>query len=163
MIPVGADRRGQTADYKLYAANGTAIDKYGERLVELNLGLRRSCVWNFIVTDIKYPIIGADFLSHYSLLPDLRNKRLVDGRTHLKATRTVTAVDYQSVTTCGKEEFATILADYLGITQPIMRRTSSIQSHSTHVIETNGAPATVTARCLPPDKPFLKNYYVRAK
>ncbi|KAK2575153.1 hypothetical protein KPH14_012672 [Odynerus spinipes] len=44
--------RGQhraTSSFKLYAANGSAIDTYGDRLVTVNLGLRRPFTWRFIV------------------------------------------------------------------------------------------------------------------
>jgi hypothetical protein len=63
---------------KLYAANAAEIDTYGEVNLELHLNLRRSFKWNFIITNVQSPIIGADFLSHYGLLIDLKNLRLID-------------------------------------------------------------------------------------
>lgn len=49
----------------------------------LDLGLWRSFRWQFIIADVKQPIRGADFLAHYSIWPDLKNKRLVDEQTLL--------------------------------------------------------------------------------
>jgi len=71
--------------FKLYAANGTIIDTYGERSMQVSLGLRRACTWRFVVADVQYAIIVADFLTHHELLPDLKNGCLVDGKTLLYA------------------------------------------------------------------------------
>ena len=60
------------SNYMLSAANGTPIETYGMHTITLNLGLRRD-----LVADIYKPILGADFLSHHNLLPDLTNCRLV--------------------------------------------------------------------------------------
>lgn len=51
--------------YKVYAANGTAINTYGRTTKKLDLGLRREFNWAFIMADVSRPIIGADFLSHF--------------------------------------------------------------------------------------------------
>ena len=41
--------------------------------------------WRFVIADVQSPIIGVDFLSHYELFVDPRNKRLIDTRTQLTA------------------------------------------------------------------------------
>ena len=65
------------SDYVLSAANGTPIATYEARTMTLNLGLRQDFCWRFLVADVSKPILGADFLSHHNLLPDLTNCRLV--------------------------------------------------------------------------------------
>ncbi len=45
----------------LYAANRSTIKTYGEKVMTVNLGLRRQFSWNFIVADVSQAIIGADF------------------------------------------------------------------------------------------------------
>ena len=65
------------SDYVLSAANGTPIATYGTRTMTLNLGLRRDFCWHFLVADVSKPILGADFLLHHNLLPDLTHCRLV--------------------------------------------------------------------------------------
>jgi hypothetical protein len=40
-------------------------------------------MWHFMVADLELPIIGVDLLSHYGLLVDCRNNRLLDGITSL--------------------------------------------------------------------------------
>lgn len=65
----------------LYAANESKIATFGEKRLELNLGLRRDFTWNFCVAAVPRPIIGADLLSHYGLVVDLKNRKLVDLKT----------------------------------------------------------------------------------
>jgi hypothetical protein len=62
----------------LYAANGNTIHTYGWLSLSLNLGLRREFTWRFVVADVTEPLIGADFLTHFGLLVDCRNSRLLD-------------------------------------------------------------------------------------
>jgi hypothetical protein len=71
------------SDYMLYTANGTKIATYGDKLITFNLRLRRSFPWRIIITNVENPIIGMDFLAHYNLLVDSRNKTLIDGATKL--------------------------------------------------------------------------------
>ncbi|GFT32191.1 retrovirus-related Pol polyprotein from transposon 17.6 [Trichonephila clavipes] len=62
------------SNFSLFAANNTKIPAYGMVRKELNLGLRRSFIWTFIIADVSSPIIGADFLKHFNLLIDLKKK-----------------------------------------------------------------------------------------
>ena len=42
--------------FTLQAANGTTIPTYGRQSLTLNLGLRRTFQWIFILADVKQPI-----------------------------------------------------------------------------------------------------------
>ncbi|CAH0555035.1 unnamed protein product [Brassicogethes aeneus] len=53
----------------------------GVLTLNLNFVLRRAFVWNFVIADVSVPILGSDFLAHFVLLPDYRNKRLIDSIT----------------------------------------------------------------------------------
>jgi hypothetical protein len=75
----------ERVNYDLCAANGTTIPTYGLLPLSLNLRLRREFAWRFVVAIVTQPLIGADFLSHYGLLVDCRNSRLLDGVTSLSA------------------------------------------------------------------------------
>ena len=57
----------------LVAANNSTIHTYGNCNRVVDVGLKREYPWTFIVADVQQPIIGADFLIHYSLLVDLRS------------------------------------------------------------------------------------------
>lgn len=63
--------------------NGTIINTYGPIQLHLNLGLRRTFSWKFVIADVAKPIIGVDLLSFYNLLVDCRSQRLIDGTTTL--------------------------------------------------------------------------------
>ena len=76
-----ANRTTDTASLPLVAANNTTITTYGTSKRIVDAGLKREYAWTFIIADIKQPIIGADFLIHYSLLVDLNNRCLRDMRT----------------------------------------------------------------------------------
>lgn len=70
-------------DLILTAANGSKIHTYGRKMLKVNLGLRRDYPFVFTIADINSPIIGADFLTHYGIIVDLKNKRLIDSLTNL--------------------------------------------------------------------------------
>ena len=81
--PTVTDRRRSPDALSLTAVNNTSIRTYGQRSLTLNLGLRRSLPWIFIIADVQKPILGADFLRHYGLIIDLHNRKLIDTCTHL--------------------------------------------------------------------------------
>ena len=59
------------------------ITTFGSRSLTLNLGLCRTFRWVFTVADVKQPILGADFLHHFGLHVDIRNRTLSDPTTSL--------------------------------------------------------------------------------
>ncbi len=67
----------------LHAINHSSIRTFGQKFISLDLGLRRSFPFVFILADIPHPILGADFLHELNLHPDNRGRRLVDDTTHL--------------------------------------------------------------------------------
>lgn len=71
------------SNFNLSAANGSIINTFGTKLLEVDLGLRRKFKHNFILAEVNRPIIGADFLATFGLLVDLKKKRLIDSQTSL--------------------------------------------------------------------------------
>ncbi len=49
------------------------IETFGEIALTLNLGLRRSFPWIFTIAQVKTPILGADFLSHFNVSVKKKN------------------------------------------------------------------------------------------
>lgn len=139
--------------YDLIAANNTVIHTYGPVLLHLDLGLRRSYVWNFTVADVTRPIIGVDFLSYYSLLVDCRNQRLIDKVTTLS----VNAVSYASSddiasvkSVTGVSEFHEILREFPEITRPPGMHLPYKHSTLHHISTTPGPPVASKPRRLDP-------------
>lgn len=84
--------------FQLSAANGSAIRVYGTALLNINLGFpNKDLSWNFVVADVSKPIIGADFLEYYHLLPDLKSKKLIDGKTLLSTACYTQPSDFSSI------------------------------------------------------------------
>ena len=81
--PTPADHRHSPDDLTLLAVNDSPIRTYGKRSLTLDLGLRRSLPWIFIIADVQKPILGADFLRHFGLLVDMQRRQLIDSHTHL--------------------------------------------------------------------------------
>lgn len=157
VYPVSAfrERRSKTS-YQLCAANGSAIDTYGYLTLNLNLGLRRAFLWRFVVADVTKAIIGVDFLSHYRLIVDVSNQRLIDSLTNISTLAAVAQSDSLvlsvKVPPGSNDSYHAILAQYPEITRPA--GTPGIVKHHTkhHIRTTPGPPISCRPRRLAPDK-----------
>ena len=63
VLPANRYKHLKPSGPQLYAANGSIIRTYGQKLVKLDLELRREFNWSFTVADVTTAIIGADFLT----------------------------------------------------------------------------------------------------
>lgn len=138
--------------YKLYAANSSPINTYGEKDLQIDLGLRRRFRWSFVVADVKTSILGADFLRHFKLLVDLHQKKLIDKVTQLS----INAVEISSMQQAvyvlsNKQTYQDILKQYPDLLRPMSLKTPA-KHNVVHHIETTGQPVFARARPLPPDK-----------
>lgn len=148
VIPRGQMRL-QPTRRQLYAANGSIIQTYGEKLLELSLGLRRKFSWPFTVADVTTPIIGSDFLSAFQLVINLHKQCVHDSTTSLN-TKIMTLKTSQST-------ISTLSPYQMELFKLIKNDESSPKFtdmvHDTvHYIETTGPPVFAKARRLPPDK-----------
>ncbi|BES97091.1 multicellular organismal development [Nesidiocoris tenuis] len=99
VLPPSREEKKNTSSFTLYAANETPIKTYGQRLLNLDLGLRRIFPFVFTLADVSRPIIGADFLQHFGLLVDIKCQRLLDRVTTLTSQGTVTSRITPSIST----------------------------------------------------------------
>ena len=83
VLPQSRSEQRQSSPFTLQAVNQSPISSYGEKSMTLDLGLRRSFRWIFILAEIPMPILGADFLAHFSIQVDVRNRLLIDTTTSL--------------------------------------------------------------------------------
>ena len=60
--------RHRKSAFVMKAANGSSIGTYGTKEYPINYNSKRYS-WKFLIADVFMPIIGADFLSYFSL-PD---------------------------------------------------------------------------------------------
>ena len=126
----------------LLAVNGSTIPTYGKRSLILDLGLRRTFRWVFIIASIKSPILGADFPRHYSLLVDMKHSRLVDAITQLQVQGLSSQVSSPSPAVYHPQStntFTTIVAEYPAVFQPYLH-SQNVEHNITHHIQTTGPP-----------------------
>lgn len=98
------------------------------------------------------PIIGADWLAHFGIIVDLRNRRLVDEKTGLKSVGGVMTVDLHTVTVVdAKHPFGEMLHEFREVTLPSTLQTQT-QREVTHHIVTKGPPVASKARRMHPEK-----------
>ena len=65
------------AGFRLTAADGRQISCWGSSW--FTVPFEKQCFeWNFLLTDAEHPILGIDFLSHFYLLLDPVDRRLLN-------------------------------------------------------------------------------------
>lgn len=82
--PSSTERKRPHESLTLQAVNSTPIVTYGTRSLTLDLGLRHTFRWVFILANVEKPILGADFLRHFNLSVDMKHTRLTDDQTQLR-------------------------------------------------------------------------------
>lgn len=148
VIPPSIEDRKNTYKSSLTAANGSSIKVYGEKILDVNIGLRRSFTWTFIVADVEKAILGADFLYHNDLTVKLSDKSIIDNKTKLSvrgsfeivhAIRRITSISHN-------KKFDDLLIKYSDLTSPV-QGTSSVATVK-HFIDTKGTPCHYKPRPL---------------
>ncbi|GFQ66044.1 transposon Ty3-G Gag-Pol polyprotein [Trichonephila clavata] len=76
LIPANVYQKRNASQQTLFAANSSSINVYGQKTLNLNFNLRRDFMWTFLIADVSTPIVGADFLHYFELVPNLRHKCL---------------------------------------------------------------------------------------
>jgi predicted aspartyl protease len=146
-------RRKESVNYDLFAANGTTIPTYGWLSLNLNLGLRRDFTWRFVVADLQTPVIGVDLLSHFGLLVDCRNNRLLDGVTSLSTPAQAANSLMPSIRTISSGIVVDgLLAEFPDLTRPTGAQREVRHNTFHHIRTTPGTPATCRPRRLAPDR-----------
>ncbi|MEM8773376.1 MAG: hypothetical protein AAGD92_17190, partial [Pseudomonadota bacterium] len=78
VLPRKFANNSSTSQISLTAANGTKVQTYGNIILSFKLSNLDLCFeWKFLIADVTRPILGADFFSHYKLLVDCHNHKLI--------------------------------------------------------------------------------------
>lgn len=145
--------RAKATEYALYAANGTTIATYGNINLQPDFGLRRDLQWRFIIADVTYPIIGADFLSFYHLLPGLRKGKLIDGETGLEAKGRIETAMIETIKTIhGESRYHQILRRFPKVTAVNGEQQRKEHGTEHHIRTTQGPPVACRPRRLASEK-----------
>ncbi|UYV77242.1 hypothetical protein LAZ67_15000213 [Cordylochernes scorpioides] len=152
--PRPEDRRRGSTKFTLTAANNSPIKTYGERFLNLDLGLRRDFKWRFIIADTNKAILGADFMEHFGIIPDIKGKFIIDSLTKLRKRASITNFNSLSPK-CSinsyEDKFLNILSHYPSLTKPPSYSTP-VKHSVTHHITTKGQPTFSKPRRLNPEK-----------
>nr|VZI35201.1 unnamed protein product [Spirometra erinaceieuropaei] len=136
------------------SSNNSSIPPFGQGSITLDLGLRRIFRWVFIIADFSVALICADFLAHFNLLVDLKNRRLVDCITYLHArcqsdvNPYVNPLTVMPISDC---PFHSLLRQFPRLTTPSFREVD-IRHTVTHRIPTTGPSKSCRPRRLAPDR-----------
>ena len=154
--PTHIERKNRQDTFSLQAVNNTSIATYGVRSLSLDLGLRRTFRWVFIIADVKQPILGADFLRHFGLLVDVRQCKLSDSATSLHVSgfspsTPVASTRLMCVQKSDDSAYSRLLAEFPALTQAASPDLP-IKHTVTHHIETTGAPVSSRTRRLAPER-----------
>lgn len=140
---------------KISAANNTPVKVYGELDVNFGLkNLRRSFNWTFVVADVTQAILGHDFLSHFGIIVDSKNKRLYDPHTNITMQVQLdknTGMSFNVLTdrplmTCPRVQ--ELLSNYPCLLYPLQRHNrNTVNSPVHHTINTgNNNPVSCKVR-----------------
>ena len=135
-------------NFNLQAANGTEIKTHGVKTHTLKLK-NRAFSWDFIVCDVKTPILGIDFLSHFGFVLDIKNQILKINTETIQINPS--QINSINLTCKFDDPFKKLLNNYPEIiaTQSKMM---PIKHSVEHIIETTGPPLACRPRRLSPEK-----------
>lgn len=142
----------KTSGIVLTAANGTQIQTYGPKTLQLDFGLSRCFAWTFEMAEVPKPIIGADFLHYFGLLVDVKRSRIIvpNHNKPIKATM-VSDKSAPLFTVSRSPKWVDIL-----LTFPSVTRESPVPGtflHDVvHELNTTGPPLFARQRRFPPDR-----------
>ena len=154
VFPPSRSYKRNSSPYTLQAVNKSKIATYGEKSMTIDVGLRRAYKWIFIIADVPLPIIGADFLRHFSLIVDMKNRKLIDSQTELQIAGNETSeISPRPIFSIPETDniYLALLNQYQDITRPNYSP-SAIKHTVTHHIRTRGPPTHSKPRRLVSEK-----------
>jgi hypothetical protein len=110
-------------------------------------------MWLFVVADVTHPLIRVDFLSHFGLLVDCRNYRLLDRVTSLSVPTQAASSQLPSVKAITEgTPVDRLLAEFPDLTRLAGVQHEVRHSIAHHIRTVPGPPVTCRPRRLAPDR-----------
>ena len=150
--PTRIDQSFKSYDRSLFAANHSPIATYGNKPLTLQLGSQQKFSWIFIVADVKYNIIGSDFLTHFGMTVNFNKKCLVFENTKSIPLifQMASKVDYP-ISFVSENKYSDVLLNYPEVTCP-RDKLNKVKHKVTHKIVFEGYPCSARVRQLSPEK-----------
>lgn len=142
----------QPTAVNLSSANGQTIKCHGETRINIIMpNLRREFSWTFIIAETTYPLIGIDFLSHFNLLVDCQNRKLIDQSTTRSSEIHIITASAMNLAVNNLSNLPTsaqeILSEFPTLLSPKKGPTAVTEATKVfHYIETNDASPTFCKR-----------------
>ncbi|GFW46737.1 transposon Ty3-I Gag-Pol polyprotein [Trichonephila clavipes] len=110
-------------------------------------------MWTCLIAEVSSPILGADFLHYFELVPDLRNKCLRDTKTKLQSVGHLKHANLHSVQISISTDtiYHKLLKEFPSITK-LSTPNQPVKHNTVHYIITKGPPVVVKPRRLAPDR-----------
>ena len=154
MPPTAAQRLKGTTATQLQAANGTKINCYGHKWMNINLP-GRSIRFPITIADVSQPILGSDFLAEAYLAPNHRDRTLIDLRDFseikVDADNDSQPIRVNYVDQVSDPCYQLLDNQFPSLSNPTFR-IKEVKHGVRHFIPTDGPPVQSKARKLPPDK-----------
>lgn len=135
---------------KLSAANGTSIATYGWTSEQIDIGLTKQFVWEFVVAKVDTAILGNDFLTYFDLVVDVRERRVVDKRSCFNfenQTKAKIAASCEVAAAVEGVKFEELLKEFEDLNE-FSEVLPESMAGVCHHIETHGPPVFAKARRL---------------
>ncbi|XP_066982033.1 uncharacterized protein [Macrobrachium rosenbergii] len=129
-------------------ANRTPIRTYGTTTQTSSI-LGRRYHWPFVITDVKFPLLGTDFLGHHGLLVDIARQRLIDtGTCH--SHQLSTGLGMPTICSTTPNGYTSLLQEFPDLFKPELRQSpgASAKHGIFHHITTTGPPTHAKFRQL---------------
>ncbi len=142
--------------FSLQGVDGSSIATYAVHSRTLNIGLRRTFRWVFVIANVKQAILGADFLQHFGLVVDIGRRTLSDSTTHLRVNGLLfdpprASPDLSQVQQDPSNPYLSLLSVFPALTQACAAD-HPIKHDIVHHIETTGRPVSTRTRRLAPER-----------
>ena len=151
MPATAADKRNRANAPALAAANGSTINAYGRKSVNLQLHNKQFAA-DFITADVSGAILGADFLRNHQLLVDIGNRCLIDTSDYAVLPCTTAERVHRRISRIQDAcEFKQLLLNRPALITPTFNTDTPAHGVEMH-IPTTGPPVFARARRLAPEK-----------
>ena len=144
------DRRAEATKQQLQAANSTSITTYGARNALLHFGNHRYTA-RLVITNVKRPLLGADFLRRHNLLIDIRGQRLIEADTYMSVSCDFTKANVTHLAFINTNKYRKVLIEFPEVLRPTFSCTK-ISHGVQHYVPTTDPHVHEKARRLSPDK-----------
>ena len=134
----------------LIASNGSTIDTFSTKTIQLDLGFRKF-KWPFVLANVNRPMLGADFFCSNHVLIDVYTSHILDAKTYNNVPVKRDTAPTPRLNACTGNEFTNILQEFPSITRPQFS-TCNLKHGVEHCIPSSGPPTHAKARRLSSDK-----------